>query len=427
MKKNAPKESNHQAPATMFAQLVMPMAALIRGELRELVMTLGLQAVGAMLEQDRAALCGPRYVHDAERTATRGGSAQGTLTMGGRKVRVKRPRVTDLAGNEVPLGTWQDLAAADPMADRVLEQMTIGVGTRKYARSLEPVPAELEEHGTSKSAVSRRFVEVTQQKLDEWLARPLGELGICAIFIDGLCFAEHVVIGALGVDAVGNKHVLGIWEGATENAPACREMLANLVTRGLDPTVTRLFVIDGSSALRAAVRDVFGKRALVQRCQVHKMRNVESHLPKSKQQAVKAAMREAYKSTKVETAKRLLHNLARTLEVEHPSAASSIREGLDETLTVMGLGLPRILERSFSTTNPIENLNERIRQISKRVKRWRGGTMILRWTAAGIFEAQRGFRRLKGRAHMSKLLAALSSRGEVCQSDAPVDVHQEAA
>lgn len=426
MKKSASEEAKNQAGPTI-AQLVLPMAALIRCELRELVMTLGIQAVGAMLEQDRTAVCGPRYMHDAERAATRSGSAQGTLTMGGRKVHVKRPRVTDLAGNEVPLGTWRELAAADPMSERVLEQMTVGVATRKYARSLEPVPAELEEHGTSKSAVSRRFVEVTQSQLDQWLARPLGELGICAVFIDGLCFAEHVVIGALGVDVHGNKHVLGIWEGATENAPACREMLSNLVTRGLDPAVTRLFVIDGSVALRAAVRDVFGKRALVQRCQVHKMRNVESHLPKSKQKAAKAAMREAYKSTRVETAKRLLHNLARTLEHEHPSAAASILEGLDETLTVMALGLPRILERSFSTTNPIENLNERIRQISKRVKRWRGGSMILRWTAAGIFEAERGFRRLKGAAHMNKLTAALSSRDEVCQSTDAVDVHQQVA
>jgi len=425
--KSATKVEGNQGK-TVLAQLVLPMAALIRGELRELVMTLGVQAIAAMLEQERTELAGPRYAHNQSRATTRGGSTQGTLTMGGRKVRVKRPRVTDLAGNEVPLSTWEELRAGDPMSARVLEQMTVGVATRKYARSLEPVPEELESHGTSKSTVSRRFVEITQAKLDEWLARPLGELGICAVFIDGLHFAEHVVIAALGVDAAGAKHVLGIWEGATENAPTCRAMLNNLVTRGLDVETTRLFVIDGSPGLRTAIRDVFGKHALVQRCQVHKMRNVESHLPKSKQKAVKAAMREAYKSTKVETAKRLLHNLARTLEREHPSAAASIREGLDETLTVMALGLPRTLERSFSTTNPIENLNERIRQISKRVKRWRGGSMILRWTAAGIFEAQRGFRRLKGSAHMSKLLAALSSsRSDLCQSDEAVDVHQEVA
>lgn len=427
MRKSARKVENNQA-TTVLAQLVLPMAALIRGELRELVMSLGIQAIGAMLEQERTALCGPLYAHDAERTATRGGSTPGSLTMGGRKVRIKRPRVVGRDGKEVPLGTWEDLGSADPMGDRVLEQMTVGVATRKYARSLEPVPKELQGHATSKSTVSRRFVEVTQAKLDEWLARPLGGLGICAVFIDGLHFAEHVVLAALGVDAEGAKHVLGIWEGATENATTCRAMLSDLVTRGLDSEATRLFVIDGSPALRAAIRDVFGKRALVQRCQVHKMRNVESHLPKSKQKAVKAAMREAYKSTKVETAKRLLNNLARTLEREHPSAAASIREGLDETLTVMALGLPRALERTFSTTNPIENLNERIRQISKRVKRWRGGSMILRWTAAGIFEAERGFRRLKGHAHMSKLIDALAEKTpRERQSDDVIDVNQQVA
>lgn len=427
MKKNATKVEKNQA-TTVLAQLVLPMAALIRGELRELVMSLGIQAIGAMLEQERTELCGVRYAHDASRAAGRAGSTQGTLTMGGRRVRIKRPRVTDRDGQEVPLGTWQELAAGDGMSERVLEQMTVGVATRKYARSLEAVPEELDEYGTSKSTVSRRFVEVTQAKLDEWRARPVGELGICAVFIDGLHFAEHVVIAALGVDGNGKKHVLGIWEGATENAPTCRAMLSDLVTRGLDPEVRRLFVIDGSPALRAAIRDVFGKRALVQRCQVHKMRNVESHLPKKKQKAAKAAMREAYKSTKVDTAKRLLNNLARTLESEHPSAAASIREGLDETLTMMALGLPRTLERSFSTTNPVENLNERIRQISKRVKRWRGGTMILRWTAAGVLEAERGFRRLKGSAHMPKLIAALAEKSpSSCQSPDAVDVHQQVA
>ncbi|MBA2643258.1 MAG: IS256 family transposase [Actinobacteria bacterium] len=422
MTKSAQRDENSQGK-TILAQLMLPMAAMIRGDVRDLVMSLGIQAIAVMFEQERTELCGPLYVHDAERSATRGGSVPGQLVMGGRKVRVSRPRVVDRNGHRVPLGTWEELRAADPMTDRVLEQMTVGVATRKYARSLEPVPEQLEESGTSKSSVSRRFVEVTEQKLQEWLARPLGELGIRAVFLDGLHFAEHVVIAALGVDAAGKKHVLGIWEGATENGPACRAMLNDLVMRGLDAETTRLFVIDGSGALRAAIRDVFGKRALVQRCQVHKIRNVESHLPKKKQAAARAAMREAYKSTKVETAKRLLNNLARTLETAHPSAAGSIREGLDETLTVMALGLPRTLERSFSTTNPIENLNERIRQISKRVKRWRGGSMILRWTAAGVFEAERGFRRLKGHAQMQKLIAAITPR----QSENVVDDHQQVA
>jgi putative transposase len=221
-------------------------------------------------------------------------------------------------GNEMPLRSWSQLQASDPLGARAMEQMVLGVATRKYARSLEGVPEGVEERGTSKSAVSRRFVEATAAKLTEWMSRSLGELDVCAVFIDGLHFAEHVVLVALGVDAHGTKHVLGLWEGAAENTASCKALLDNLVTRGLDPKRKRLFVIDGSGGLRAAIRDVFGKRALVQRCQKHKMENVVSHLPKAKHAAVRTAMRQAYKSTRVETAKRLLNNL---IEASRPRCA----------------------------------------------------------------------------------------------------------
>lgn len=422
MKKSATKKVPTEVGT--LTQLMLPLAAMMRGDLQAFVVSVGIQALTAMLESERTELAGPRYRHDADRRASRGGTTPGKLTLGGRQVTVRRPRVVDRNGDEVPLGTWQELAADDPMNARVLEQMTIGVATRKYARSLEPVPNEVESSGTSKSSVSRRFVEVTATKLTEWMSRSLAELDIPAVFIDGIHFADHVVLVALGVDAKGTKHVLGLWEGATENGEACRAMLADLVTRGLDAKVPRLFVIDGSGALRSAIRDTFGKRALVQRCQVHKIRNVEGHVPKAKQASVRAAMRQAYKSAKVQTAKRQLENLARSLEAAHPSAARSIREGLDETLTVMGLELPRTLERSFSTTNPIESLNDRLRAVARRVKRWRGGNMILRWTAAGVWEATRGFRRLKGHASMGVLVAALNQH---CQSRTALDVHQEVA
>lgn len=409
-----------------LAQLVLPLATLVRSDLQAFVLSVGIQALTAMLEAERTELAGPRYEHNPERQATRGGTTRGKLTLGGRQVSVDRPRVVDSKGREIPLGTWREFAARDPMDRRVLEQMTLGVATRKYDRSLEPVPPELETSGTSKSSVSRTFIEITAAKLEEWRTRTLAELEIPAIFIDGIHFAEHVVLVALGVDAMGQKHVLGLWEGATENGAACRAMLADLITRGLDTKRVRLFVIDGSGALRSAIRDTFGKRALVQRCQVHKTRNVESHLPKSKQPAVRTAMRQAYKAAKVETAKRQLENLARSLQTAHPSAAASLREGLDETLTVMSLALPRTLERSFSTTNPIESLNDRLRYVARRVKRWRGGEMILRWTAAGVLEASRGFRRLKGHLSMPVLIAALAER-DPCQSGEGVDVYEKVA
>ena len=425
MKKSATKVGTKEVG--MLAQLVLPLAELVRGDLREFVTSIGLKAIGALLEQERTALCGLAYAHDSARTATRGGSVPGELTYGGRKVKMRRPRVVDREGHEVPLGLWSEFSSSDPLTERVLEQMTIGVATRKYARSLEPVSEHLETSATSKSAVSRRWIEVTTAKLKEWAERPLGELDLVAIFIDGIHFGEHVVLAALGVDSKGTKHVLGLHEGASENGAACRALLENLVTRGLPTDRTILFVIDGSGALRAALRDTFGKNALVQRCQVHKMRNVESHLPQAKRKAVKTSMKQAYKSKSAKVAKQQLENLARTLQSKHPSAAASIREGLDETLTVLGLGLPHALTRSFSTTNPIENMNGGIRQLAKRVKRWRGGEMILRWVGAGIYEAERGFRRLKGAADMPKLIAALAAIDGPRQSQSSLDVARKAA
>jgi transposase-like protein len=396
----------------MLAQVVLPLAALIRGDLRDLVHQLGLQAFAAMLEAERTRLCGEKYKHDSARRASRGGTARGELALGGRRVAISRPRVVGRDGREIALSTWTELAGSDPLDARALEQMAIGVATRKYARSLEAVPDGVDTRGTSKSAVSRRFVALTAEKLEAWMARPLGNLDIWAVFIDGIHFGEHIVLCALGVDATGGKHVLGLWEGATENEIACTSMLENLVSRGLKPNRSRLFVIDGSKGLRAAIRRAFGRRTLVQRCQVHKVRNVLGHLPDERHADVRTAMRAAYKCTKVETAKRLLNNLARALQKKHPSAAASPREGLDETLSVIGLGVSQALTRSFATTNPVENLNERLRTTACRVKRWDDGTMVLRWVLVGVLEAQRGFRRLKGFKDMKTLVARLKEHGE---------------
>jgi len=424
VKKPAKEPTQNQASA--WTQLLIPLAALVRGDLLALVHQLGLQAFATMLEAERTRVCGERYKHNASRQATRAGSARGELALGGRRVGVRRPRVVDRDGREIPLDTWTDLASTDPLDMRALEQMAIGVSTRKYGRSLEAVADGVETRGTSKSAVSRRFVGMTTEKLAEWASRSLADLDIWAVFLDGIHFGEHVVLCALGIDAKGAKHVLGLWEGATENEVACKAMLEDLVSRGLKSNRSRLFIIDGGKGLRAAIRNVFGRRALVQRCQVHKLRNVLGHLPDERHADVRAAMREAYKCSKVETAKRLLNNLARALQKKHPSAAASLREGLDETLTVMGFELSPTLSRTLSTTNPIENMNERIRVTARRVKRWDDGTMILRWALVGILEAARGFRRLKGHADMNLLVARLKQLGENA-SEPIVDVRRPAA
>ncbi len=385
------------------------LAEALREGLRALVVTAGLHAMQDLLEQERRAVCGPRYAHQPERQASRAGHARGELVLGGRRVAVKRPRARTNEGREVVLPSWELAARQDPLHERAFEQMVVGVATRRYDRSLEAVPESVEVRGTSKSAVSRRFVSVTRAKLSTWLARGLGDIDLTALMIDGVHFAEHVVLVALGIDASGAKHVLGLWEGATENAAACTSLLGNLRERGIRTDRSLLVTIDGSKALAKAVRDVFGARALIQRCQVHKKRNVLDQLPEKVQPQVKAAITEAYRSRDADRARWLL-TLAKKLEADHPGAAASLREGLDETLTVMRLQLPRALERTLSTTNAIENLMGRARSVTRNVKRWRGGEMILRWMAAAASEAEKGFRRLKGHAGVPKLVTALRKR-----------------
>jgi transposase-like protein len=388
--------------------LLLGIAEVIRGDLREFVVGAGMSALAALLERERTEACGPRYLHQEGRAARRAGHARGELVMGGRLVTVRRPRARTPDGRrEVVLPSWSRFAADDPLRERAMEQMLVGVSTRSYDRSLEPLPEPLPTRGTSKSAVSRRFVAATEAQMRDWLGCDLGALDLAVLMIDGVHVADHVLLVALGIDAAGRKHVLGVREGATENATACRELLADLRDRGMRTDRALLVAIDGSKALAKAVRDVFGRRALIQRCQVHKTRNVVEQLPDAMRPSVRAAMRQAYRTGDAERAKKLLLNLARRLRSEHPGAAASLDEGLDETLTVMGFGLPLSLERTLSTTNSIENLIGSLRRVSRRVKRWRDGQMILRWTVTSMREASKTFRRLRGHEGMRKLVAVL--------------------
>ncbi len=408
MGKSVRKRPESQEVDVLMVQRMLPAAAMF-GELRELVIHAGLRAVEMMLEAERTAVCGAAYERREDRQAIRSGHAPGELVLGGRRVSVKRPRARTRAEGEVVLPSWQRFSAEDPLTERAVEQMVVGVSTRKYARSLEPVADGVATRGTSRSAVSRRFVAATQEQLDEWMASDLRGLNLVAVMIDALCFREHVVLCALGIEAGGKKHVLGLQEGATENAVACTQLLANLRERGLRTDRALLVVIDGSKALAKAVRDVFGPFALIQRCQVHKTRNVLEQLPENKRGSIRKAMYDAYRSRSADTARRLLNNLERTLRKNHPGAAASLREGLAETLTVLELSLGATLERSLSTTNAIENLNGNIRRITRRVKTWRDGTMILRWVGAAVNEAAKGFRRFRGFQDLKKLLAALDA------------------
>ncbi|HEY1816419.1 MAG TPA: IS256 family transposase [Kofleriaceae bacterium] len=360
-----------------------------------------------MLEEDRVRVCGPKHARAPGRDVVRGGTIDGEVVLGGRRVSVRRSRARRVDGGEVRLPTYETPRAEDPLHERAVEQMLVGVATRKYARSIEPLPASVATRGTSKSAVSRRFVARTRAELDAWTRRPLGELNIVALMVDGIGFGEHTLVVALGIDATGQKHALAIREGSTENATLCRSLLADLVARGVPADRSILVVIDGGTGLRSAVKSVFGEYALVQRCQVHKKRNVLDHLPEHAKPHARAALQRAYALDDADKAKDKLERLARSLDEQHPSAAASLREGLDETLTVMRLGVGATLRKSLATTNPIESTFSTVRRVSRRVTRWQSGTMALRCVLAGTMEAEKTWRRLMGKADMPKLVTAL--------------------
>jgi len=407
-------------------QLWLRLPGLVGEALYETVIGVGLACVDEALEAERAALCGARYVHRADRQALRTGHLASSLVLGGRRVAVSRPRVRSVEGRELKLPSWQEWSARDPLDQRALEQMMLE--TRRYARSLEPLPQTVQVRGVSKSAVSDRFVYGTERKLAELMSRNLRGLALVALMIDGVHFGEHVVLAAVGVDERGGKQVLGLREGATENAAAVKALLADLVERGLDTNRSLLIVIDGAKALHKAVVEVFGRRALIQRCREHKKRNVTDALPERLRAAVRSTMNQAYATRDAGRAQRLLGNLARRLEHQHPGAAASLREGLEEILTVMRLGLPENLERVLSSTNLIENLFSRVREIGRRVKRWQSGTMVLRWTAAGVLEAERGFRKLAGYRAIPTLVAALRAHdAQLDRAEGKLDTKLNAA
>lgn len=428
MKKTARKTTKKEAPTAHEQIAAIPLiglTALVYRELREFVAAAGTEALRKVLEDERTAICGPRYRHDEGRRARRNGHVNGSLVLGGRRITVRRPRARTSDNREVALPSWEGFSSSDPLTHRAVEQMVVGVSTRKYKRSLEPLPEDIVERGTSKSAVSRRFVARTAEQMEAWMKQDLSKIDLAAIMVDGICFREHVMLVAVGIDESGTKHVLGLHEGATENSTSCTALLTELRDRGMRTDRSMLVVIDGSKALHSAVRKVLGQRALVQRCQVHKTRNVVEHLPQHAVLQAEQVMKRAYASGDAEHAKKLLTGLARQLERKHPSAAASLREGLDETLTVMSLELPRALERTFSCTNVIENLMGSIREMGRRVKRWKDGQMIERWTCTALSEASKKFRRLRGYTGMKKLVSVLRERDKTLATGLAIE--EEAA
>lgn len=365
----------------------------------------GLGVLRELLEVEVEEVVGPKGKHNPDRVAVRHGHENGQVTLGGRRVRMRRPRVRMLDGEELPLSTYTNFASRDPLSSVVLEQLLAGVSARRFARTREPVGerAAAAEGSVSKSAVSRAFISRTRDQLQALMSRDLSDLRIAVLMIDGIVLKGRTNVVALGITTEGEKYALGLWDGSTENATVAQALLADLVARGLDPEQGVLVVIDGSRALRKAVRTVLGEHTPVQRCIRHKERNVLDHLPEEDRPIVQRRLRAAWALKSHHTALRALTQLAEELAHTHPGASASLREGMPETITVLRLGARGHLKRSLQSTNPCESMINCIRRTSGNVTRWRNGDMALRWTAAGMLEAERNFQRIQGHAELADL------------------------
>jgi len=369
----------------------------------------GLQVMQTLMDADVTALAGPKGKHDQGRIAVRHGREHGSVSLGGRRVPVTRPRVRAADGTgELPIPSYELFTSTEILGKMAMERMLAGLSTRRYPVGLEPVGAQIsgKSSATSKSAVSRRFVAMTETALAELLAADLSGLDLVALMIDGVHFAESCCIVALGIGIDGVKHPLALVEGSTENATLVTELLVDLRERSLDVTRPMLVGIDGSKALRKAVIDVLD-HPVIQRCQLHKIRNVKDHLPQRLRSSVGRRMTDAYHADSALEAEAALLALAKELDRTHPGAAASLREGLDQTLTVLRLGVPPTLARTLRSTNCIESMISVCREHAGNVKRWRDGQMALRWCAAGMVEAGKQFRRVNGHLHLPALRTAL--------------------
>jgi len=373
----------------------------------------GLETLREMMDDDAQAICGPRHARGRQRRAHRWGKTKGKIGFHGGKVEIERPRLRSFDGKEQPVPSWEAAVAENWLGKWAMNQMLINVATRKFARSVRlpegdiPVPAGA---GLSKSAASRRFVALSAARMKDWMTSDVAGLDLLVIQIDGIHMAEDLIlVVAIGVDARGDKHPLGLAEGATENAATVQALIDNLIERGLDPAVPRLFIIDGAKALSKAIRRTFGDAAAIQRCQIHKARNIVERLPKSLHASVRRVLRQAWELDDADKAEKLLRNLARRLERDWAGVAGSILEGIDELLTVTRLCLPKQLRRSLACTNIIENLMSTVRRVCRNVKRWRSASMAMRWTAAAMQEAAKSFRRLKAHKQLPTLRVALEA------------------
>lgn len=391
-------------------QYLLPMVELIEGArlaVDELIDVMGRHAVEAVLMLSARGAAGAKHQGKPGGEIVWHGTQGGRVPLSDRKLRITRPRLRRKGGGEEPIPAYEAMRSSEAPGRRILEILMHGVSTRSFAGV---IPEMAETAGVSKSAVSREFVEASEAKWNELLNRRYDDLDLLILYLDGLVFGEVHVIAAVGVASDGTKHVLGVVEGASENAASCKSLLESLVERGVDPDRRYLFVIDGSKALRKAIDQVFGSKNPVQRCRNHKAKNVCDKLPDEVKDQVKAALKAAWRLDEKEGLARLRKQADWLEAMGRPDAAASLREGLEETFTINRLGLPPSLRRCLGTTNLIESPNAGVRQKTRRVSRWKDGKMVLRWAATAFLATEKRFRKIMGYKDLWMLQSALKEK-----------------
>jgi transposase-like protein len=390
-------------------QMLLPMAEMVgwlRKGVGELIRQAGLQLMDLLMQEEVRGLVGERSRPQAERTASRWGTEQGYCVVMGQKVPIRRPRVRTTEDHEVRLGSYEMFQRGEPLTEKVWEKLMLGLSTRRYGQAVREFS---EAYGLEKSAISEHFIEASRTKLQQMMERRLHKVKLCALLIDATPFAGQQMVVALGVAQDGRKMILGIRQGATENATVVGELLTDLLSRGLDFSEPRLYVLDGAKALTAAVKKHAGETAPIQRCQVHKRRNVLDHLMDEQKRAVAKKLNAAYALEDYAAAKQALGTLHRELMDLNPSAARSLGEGMEETLTVHRLHLPLQLRKTFASTNVIESAFSIVERVCRNVKRWHGGDQRERWVGSGLLAAEKQFRRITGHKQLPALIRELET------------------
>ena len=391
-------------------QMLLPMAEMVgwlRKGVGELIRQAGLQLMDLLMQEEVREVVGERSQRQAERRANRWGVEHGYCVVMGQKVPIERPRVRTTDDKEVRLGSYEMFHRGEPLTETVWEKLMLGLSTRKYGQAVRQFT---EAYGLEKSAISEHFIEASRAKLKDMMESRLDKTRLCALLIDATPFEGQQMVAALGIGQDGKKMILGLRQGATENATVVGELLGDLVSRGLDFTQPRLYVLDGGKALPAAVKKYAGESAVIQRCQVHKRRNVLDHLTDEQKPAVANKLNAAYALEDYAAAKQALNMLHRELEDLNPSAARSLSEGMEETLTVHRLHIPMQLRKTLASTNVIESAFSIVEQVCKNVKRWHGGDQRERWVGSGLLVAQKQFRRVTGHKQIPTLIRELEAR-----------------